>query len=70
MENEAHLLDVPWWHSRRWTAEGRGTQVRIAICAPACPRFLLRRRPGWRFGRSLGDEQPAQNWYGQGESDL
>ena len=21
------------------------------------------------FGRSLGDEQSAQNWYGQGESD-
>jgi len=21
------------------------------------------------FGRSLGNEQPTQNWYGQGESD-
>ena len=28
------------------------------------------RRMAWeRFGLSLGDEQPLQNWRGQGESD-
>ena len=26
-------------------------------------------REQYGFGRSLGDERPTQNWYGQGESD-
>ena len=33
------------------------------------PRTVKRGRPGRTALLSLGNEQPTQNWYGQGESD-